>query len=182
MNMDSKEIEKLRNKNKKAISDLYDQYSPALYGIILRIIKSHSKAEAILEHTFLKILEEIDTYKNMTTFFTWMCSIARSLAAENVTPNIPEKGNADEFVMESQLISKDYETLTKGMEIASKEVLNLIYIQGHSLHETSRRLGMPLEKVKIQMKKAFGHINKILQSDKKIFINMTLIFPLLIQF
>ena len=180
--MGSKEIEKLRNKNPKAISDLYDQYSPALYGIILRIIKSHSKAEAILEHTFLKILEEIDTYKNMTTFFTWMCSIARSLAAESVTPNIPGKGNADEFIMESQLISKDYETLTEGMEIASKEVLNLIYIQGHSLHETSRRLGMPLEKVKIQMKIAFGHINKILQADKKTFINMTLIVPFLIQF
>ena len=180
--MDSKEIEKLRNKNPKAISDLYDQYSPALYGIILRIVKSHSKAEAILEHTFLKILEEIDTYKKMTTFFTWMCSIARSLAAESVTPNIAEKGSADEFIMESQLISKDYETLMEGMEIDSKEVLNLVYIQGHSLHETSRRLGMPLEKVKIQMKIAFGHINKILQSDKKIFINMTLIVPFLIQF
>ena len=180
--MDSKEIEKLRNKNPKAISDLYDQYSPALYGIILRIIKSHSKAEAILEQTFLKILEEIDTYKNVTTFFTWMCSIARRLAAESVKPNIPEKGSVDEFIKEGQLISKDYETLTEGMEIDSKEVLNLVYIQGHSLHETSRRLGMPLEKVKIQMKIAFGHINKILQADKKTFINMTLIVPFLIQF
>ena len=180
--MDSKEIEKLRNKNPKAISDLYDQYSPALYGIILRIIKSHSQAEAILEHTFLKIIEEIDTYKNMTTFFTWMCSIARRSAAESVTRNIPEKESADEFIMESQLISKDYETLTEGMEIDSKEVLNLVYIQGYSLHETSRRLGMSLEKVKIQIKIAFGHINKILQSDKQTFINMTLIVPFLIQF
>ena len=180
--MDSKEIEKLRNKNPKAISDLYDQYSPALYGIILRIIKSHSKAEAILEHTFLKILEEIDTYKKTTTFFTWMCSIARSLAAESVTPNIPEKGSVDEFIMDSQLILKDYETLTEDMEIDSKEVWNLVYIQGHSLHETSTRLGMPLEKVKIQMKIAFGHINKILQSDKNIFINTTVIIPFLIQF
>src|SRR5688572_15976804 len=180
--MDSKEIEKLRNKNPKAISDLYDQYSPALYGIILRIIKSHSKADAILEDTFLKILDEIDTYKKMTTFFTWMCSIAQRLAAESITPNIPEKGSADEFIMESQWISKDYETLTEGMEIDSREVLNLVYIQGHSLHETSRRLGMPLEKVKIQMKMAFGHINKILQSDKKVFINMTLIVSFLIQF
>ena len=113
--MDSKEIEKLRNKNPKAISDLYDQYSPALYGIILRIIKSHAKAEAILENTFLKILEEIDTYNKITTFFTWMCSIARRLAVESVTRNIPEKGITDEFKMESQLILKDYETLTEGM-------------------------------------------------------------------
>lgn len=180
--MDSKEIEKLRNKNPKAISDLYDKYSPALYGIILRIIKSHAKAEAILENTFLKILEEIDTYNKITTFFTWMCSIARRLAVENVTRNIPEKGNTDEFKMESQLILKDYETLTEGMEIDSKEVLNLVYIEGHSLYETSRRLGMPLEKVKSQMKIAFGHMNKMLQADKKIFINMTLIVPFLIQF
>ena len=180
--MDSKEIEKLRNKNPKAISDLYDQYSPALYGIILRIVKSHSKAEAILEHTFLKILEEIDTYRKLTTFFTWMCSIARRLAAESVTSNIPENGSADEFILQSQLNSKDYETLMEGMEIDSKEVLNLVYIQGHSLDETSRRLDMPLEKVKIQMKIAFAHINKILQDDKKIFINMTLVVPFLINF
>jgi RNA polymerase sigma factor (sigma-70 family) len=180
--MDSKEIDKLRNKNPKAISDLYDQYSPALYGIILRITRSHSKAEAILEHTFLKILEDINTYKKTTTFFTWMCSLARRLAAESVTPNIAEKESVDEFIMESQLISKDYETLTEDMEINSKDVLNLVYIQGYSLNETSRRLGMPLEKVKIQMKIAFGHINKILQSDKKTFINTTLIIPFLIQF
>lgn len=180
--MDSKEIEKLRNKNPKAISDLYDHYSPALYGIILRIIKSHSKAEAILEHTFLKILEEIDTYKKMTTFFTWMCSIARSLAIESVTHHVPEKGSEDEFTMETQLISKDYETLTEGMEIDSRKVLNLVYIQGLSLHETSKRLGMPSEKVKIQLKIAFGHINKILKSEKKMLINMALIVPFLIQF
>ena len=180
--MDSKEIEKLRNKNPKAISDLYDRYSPALYGIILRIIKSHSEAEAILENTFLKILKEIDTYRKTTTFFTWMCSIARSLATESVTHNIPEKGSADEFILESQFISKDYETLTEGMEIESKEVLNLVYIQGHSLTETSRRLGMPLEKAKIQMKKAFDHINKVLLADKKLFSSMTLIVPFLIQF
>ena len=64
----------------------------------------------------------------------------------------------------------------------SKEVWNHVYIQGHSLHETSTRLDMPLEKVKIQMKIAFGHINKILQSDKNIFINTTVIIPFLIQF
>jgi len=180
--MDSKEIEKLRNKNPKAISDLYDQYSPALYGIILRIIKSHSKAEAILEHTFLKILAEIGTYKKTTTFFTWMCTIARRLAAESVTPDIPEKGSVDEFTLESQLTTKDYETLTEEMEIDSKEVWNLVYIQGYSIQETSARLGMPLEKVKIQMKIAFGHINKILKSDKNIFISTTLIIPFLIQF
>ncbi len=161
--MDSNEIEKLRNKNPKAISDLYDQYAPALYGIILRMIKSHSRAEAILEHAFLKILEEIDGYKKTTTFFTWMCSIARSLASESLTSNVFEKDSADELILESQLISKEYETLTEGMEINSKEVLNLVYIQGHSLHETSRRLGIPLEKVKIQFKIAFDHINKILQ-------------------
>ena len=120
--------------------------------------------------------------KTLQLFFTWMCSIARSLAVESVTRNIREEESADEFIMESQLISKDYETLTEGMEINSKEVLNLVFIQGCSLHETSRRLGMPLEKVKMQMKIAFGHINKILQPDKKIFINMTLIVPFLIQF
>lgn len=111
-----------------------------------------------------------------------MCSIARRLAAGSVTPNIPEKGSVDEFIMESQLILKDYETLTEDMEIDSKAVWDLVYIQGHSLHETSIRLGMPLEKVKIQMKIAFGHINKILQSDKNVFINTTLIIPFLIQF
>lgn len=180
--MDSKEIEKLRNKNQKAISDLYDQYSPALYGIIIRMTKSHSKAEGILEHTFLKILEEIDTYTKTTTFFTWMCTIARRLATESLKPNIPGKENSDELMANSQLISKDYETLTEGMEMDSKEVMDLIYIQGHSLHETSKRLGLPLEKVKIQVKLAFDHINKILQSEKKVFINMSLIFPFLIQF
>ncbi len=169
--MDSTDlIEMVRNKNQMAISRLYDQYAPPLYGLILRILKSPSKAEQILEQTFLKIIEEIGTYQKTTTFFTWMCCIARNLAvlqASQNVGNIIDQLDRDKInLSESQNFEK-VSNLTEGMETKCKEVLNHLYFHGHSLNETSKVLNMPLDNTKIHLKLAFNHIHSKIILDKK---------------
>lgn len=169
--MDSAElIGMLRNKNQMAISKLYDHYAPPVYGLILRVVKSPAKAEQILEQTFLKIIEEIGTYQKTTTFFTWICCIARNLAASQLSQNgeinDPVDGHKTNF-SERQSIDNDCSNLTEGMEIKCKEVLNHLYFHGHSLIETSKVLNMPLDNTKIHLKLAFDHIHSKIILDKK---------------
>lgn len=180
LKMDSKEmIEMLKVKNPKAISDLYDKYAPALYGIILRAVKSQSKAETILEQTFLKVLQEIHTYTHAMTFFTWICSIARSLARETQVQSVSEKYEEEVFLLDREQISKNYEALTGDMDRECKEVLNQIYFQGRSLNQTSKLLGIPLEKVKIQFRSACDCLRKKFYPEGK--IPFTALFILLIH-
>lgn len=169
----SEMIEMLKNKNQKAISTLYDQYAPPLYGLILRTLKSPSKAEQVLEQTFFKIIDEIETYKKTTSFFTWMCCIARNLTALKLAENGGEIknqiGSDDIPLSETQSIEKNCLNLVEGMQEEGKEILNHLYFHGYSLNKTSEVLNMPLDKTKIQLKLAFNHIHNKLTSVKNDF-------------
>ena len=51
-------IIKLQNKDETALSLLYDKYSAALYGVILRICKDEDHAQNLLQDTFMSIYFE----------------------------------------------------------------------------------------------------------------------------
>jgi DNA-directed RNA polymerase specialized sigma24 family protein len=51
-----------KNKDINAFSGLYDTYSPALYGVILKLTPDVQLASAILEQSFKKIWGELNDY------------------------------------------------------------------------------------------------------------------------
>ena len=55
-------IELLQQQDKKAIDALYDQYSPALYGIVLKIVRSEMVAQDVLQEAFVKIWSKGSSY------------------------------------------------------------------------------------------------------------------------
>ncbi|MEZ4686753.1 MAG: sigma-70 family RNA polymerase sigma factor [Bacteroidia bacterium] len=63
---------------------LYDQYGAALYGVILKVVKSDSMAEDVLQESFVKIWNKIDQYdEKKGRFFTWILNIARNTAIDH---------------------------------------------------------------------------------------------------
>jgi DNA-directed RNA polymerase specialized sigma24 family protein len=160
-------IEMLKKKNQKAISILYDQYAPVLYGAILRIVKSQLPAELILEQTFLRIAEQVHSYNGQTTFFTWMFVIARKTALEYATLNTPKAGEGGMFTPPDLKITEDQSKLLVGMDPQCREVLNHIYFQGHSILETSEALKIPEGKVRSQLRYAFEHMSGKINTEPK---------------
>jgi len=178
--MASKELIKLlKANNPQAISDLYDKYAGALYGIILRMVKSQPKAEEILEQTFLKALKDLDLYRHGTSFFTWMCSIARSLASKDLPPAALKNSIVEVPFLESQHMSQDYQAFTRNMDNESKEVLNHVYLRGLSLVATSELLGISVEQVKVQFKVAFDSLRSKFQLHGKMLFNVSIIILLI---
>ena len=45
----------LTEKNENAFNILYNNYSPTLYGIVLRIVNSEEAAQDVLQDSFVKI-------------------------------------------------------------------------------------------------------------------------------
>ena len=52
----------LKNGDQSAFAYLYDHYSGALYGIILRIINNNELSEDILQEAFVKIWDNFQGY------------------------------------------------------------------------------------------------------------------------
>jgi len=61
-------IRRLQNRDTQALSKVYDLYSGALYGVILRMCKDEALAQDLLQETFMKIWQKSNK-KQYVKFF-----------------------------------------------------------------------------------------------------------------
>src|SRR5207237_1047696 len=59
---DEELIEGCRRGSRRHFSELYDRFSPAMYGICLRYSGSSEEAEDILQEGFMKVFIQLKTY------------------------------------------------------------------------------------------------------------------------
>ncbi len=80
---ESQLVELLQETEEKGMDYLYNRYSSALYGIILRIIGEEEISREVLQDVFLRIIDRIEAYDpKKGRLFTWMLVIARNLAID----------------------------------------------------------------------------------------------------
>lgn len=73
----------LKSKKKEGMEQLYDRYSESLFGIIYSVVRDLKIAEDILQDTFVKIWQNIDSYDSSKgRLFTWMLNVARNGAID----------------------------------------------------------------------------------------------------
>lgn len=61
------------------MDELYRQYSQIVYYFLYKKCGSPLLAEDLMQETFLKAIESIDTYDKSCKMSTWLCQIARHL-------------------------------------------------------------------------------------------------------
>jgi RNA polymerase sigma factor (sigma-70 family) len=58
--------------DRKAQKELYDKYSPVLFGMALRYASCSTEAEDMLQEAFINIFKNINQYKGHGSFEGWM--------------------------------------------------------------------------------------------------------------
>ena len=73
----------LYQRDKCAISILYQQYAKTLYGVIFKILNHQELSKDVLQETFCKIWQRFPQYNpKKGRLFTWMLNIARNAAID----------------------------------------------------------------------------------------------------
>ena len=146
----------LKSNNKSAYEYLYDHYGPPLYGIICKIVKDDTKAEDVLQDTFIKIWKNIDCYQpEKGTLFTWILNVARNTAIDRLRTDgkfechikweaVQEKDLSGAAVVTTLPPTMDVRTIVWGLSAEKKQVIDLIYFQGYTHQEASTHLKLPL--------------------------------------
>lgn len=77
-------IQKLQNTSTKneAFRELVTTYQERLYYQIRSIVYNHDDTDDILQETFIKIYQKIDTFKGDSKLFSWMYRIATNQALD----------------------------------------------------------------------------------------------------
>lgn len=163
----------LKSRNEKYFGYLYDHYSPALYGIALRVINDEAVAGDILQEIFLKIWRSIERYDaEKGRLFTWMVNIARNTAIDTLRSKAHKLGQkvyeleGNTLDQLAVLPSVDHLGLVKVVEQLSKEqrsIIDLAYYRGCTQDEIAKILDIPLGTVKTRMRNAIIQLRNILK-------------------
>lgn len=65
-------IERIKNKDRIAIKELYLRYSPVMLGICIRYCGNREEAKDIMHECFIKIITKLDKYSGTGNFEGWM--------------------------------------------------------------------------------------------------------------
>ncbi|TWW00949.1 RNA polymerase sigma factor [Chitinophaga pinensis] len=165
----------LKARNEKHFGYLYDHYSPALYGIALKVLNDEATAGDVLQEIFLKIWRGIERYDSEKgRLFTWMVNIARNTAIDTLRSKSHKMGQkvaelGSNALASDQLAihpSVDHLGLVKVLEQLSKEqrvIIDLAYYKGCTQDEIAKILDIPLGTVKTRMRNAIIQLRNILK-------------------
>lgn len=167
----------LKARNQRVFAYLYDHYSPALYGVVLKILNDENAAGDTLQEVFLKIWRNIDRYnEEKGRLFTWMLNIARNTAIDmlrskshRLEQKIQDVGD-DVHLYTGHLTvyqSTDHLGLSKVLEKLNKEqrvIIDLSYYKGCTQEEIAAMLNIPLGTVKTRTRLAMTRLRSLLKS------------------
>jgi RNA polymerase sigma-70 factor (ECF subfamily) len=159
----------------RALTDLYDRYGSAVYGLALRITSDHGMAEEVSLDTFLQVWQQATRYNaEHGSLPSWLFTIARSRAIDRLrAQRAAKRTHSDDHLAENHGERPDdmaelaeRRRLVRGaMEQLSQEqraALELAYFEGLSHSQIAERLGEPLGTVKTRMRKAMITLRRML--------------------
>jgi RNA polymerase sigma-70 factor (ECF subfamily) len=165
-------INLLKQKDRQSFSTLYDCYSPALFGVILKIVKIEEVARDVMQESFVKIWKKIDSYdREKGTLFTWILNISRNTAIDKIrsadyrhsqqTSDINDEVTKTQPSTQTPIEHIGLDTLVKSLRIEYQEVINIIYFKGHTHTEAAEALSIPLGTLKTRVKAALQELRKL---------------------
>lgn len=160
-------INLIRQRNQRAFTFLYDNYSKALFGVINSIVSSQEEAEDVLQNTFVKIWNNFESYEESKgRLYTWMLNIARNLAIDSTrskhekikskiqstNDTVYQKNNL--YVDDTAHESIGIKTILGTLKEEHKIIIDLAYFEGYTQEEISKKLNLPLGTVKTKVRQA----------------------------
>src|ERR1700760_506121 len=78
-------VQLLKERTQTAFGYLYENYSGALYNIVLSIVQDKELANDVLQEVFIKIWRQIEQYDPQKgRLFTWMVNISRNASIDTL--------------------------------------------------------------------------------------------------
>lgn len=166
----------LKQRDNKAFEYLYDNYSGALYNIVMQILGDVDLANDVLQEVFVNIWRKIESYDSVKgRLFTWMLNITRNAAIDvlrsksyqNSQKNlsISDQAEFDSGGKTSQL-NVDNIGVRKVLEKLKSEqrvLIELAYFKGYTHEEIAEIESIPLGTVKTRIRSALIQLREHLK-------------------
>ena len=167
-------IEQCKQGNRTSQYQLYNQYADAMYSVSLNMLKNQQDAEDVLQVSFSKAFNHIETFNYSSTFGAWLKRIVinnsiNSLKAKKISYVIEEEvhhlpavepSEKEKFPYTVNAVKDAIQQLPDGYRI----VLTLYLLEGYDHVEISDLLGVAVSTSKTQYSRAKKKLRQILKN------------------
>jgi RNA polymerase sigma-70 factor (ECF subfamily) len=171
-------LARMRRADETALAALYDRYAGLVITVALRVVGDREVAEEILQDTFLRCWNGVETYQPARGHVAgWLMGIARNRAIDvlrsrqhrarqrerTALPDADDPhqpGNPDES--EAVVLRHTVTSALATLPLNQRQVIELAYYGGLSQTEIAQRLGEPLGTVKSRTRTAMDRLRVLL--------------------
>tara|TARA_B100001250_G_C19728390_1_gene757213 strand:- start:786 stop:1361 length:576 start_codon:yes stop_codon:yes gene_type:complete len=133
--IDSVLIEKAKNGNKGAFNILMNKYHPRVYATLFSFTKSKEDSEDLSQQTFIKVWQQLSSFRGDSAFFTWVYRIAINLAKNFVASSGFKKQKINTSIEKAEIDVSSFEDIESAVihEESLNEIKNFINTMPESL-------------------------------------------------
>lgn len=168
-------IERAKIGDTAAQTRIVDLYSDKIYNLGLHLLKNEHDAEDLLQETFIKVFENLETFEGRSNIYTWIYRVATNIALmklrkgkkETLVDDFMENYDFPEAhhspseniftpmiaILNNELKDQLNSALDRIPEIY-RTVFILRDIEGLSTREAAESLGISENNVKVRLKRA----------------------------
>ena len=178
---DSLLVEKAKEGNEGAFNFLMNKYYPRVYASLFSFTKSKEDSEDLAQQTFVKVWQQIQSFRGDSAFFTWVYRIAINLAKNYVASSgykkqkvnssidqleidISSNENIESMLIHSQSVD-DIKDFINTMPEALKTAFTLRESEGKSYEEISIITETPIGTVRSRIFRARESIVEFMKKE-----------------
>ena len=179
--IDSVLIEKSKNGNEGAFNILVNKYHPRVYASLFSFTKSKEDSEDLSQQTFIKVWQQLNSFRGESAFFTWVYRIAINLAKNYVSSAGYKKQKISSSIEHFEIDVSSFDDLESIVihEQSIKEINNFIItmpeslktaftmreVEGKSYEEISDITNTPIGTVRSRIYRARESIIEYMQKE-----------------
>jgi RNA polymerase sigma-70 factor (ECF subfamily) len=171
---------KLKAGDTNAFEQIYRSYSNRLFGNLLKLLRSETEAQEILQEAFLKIWQNRAQIDPERSFRSYLFKIAENKVFDHFRKAALEKraqiqlsraSDIDNSLVDSMLLDKEnLQVLTKAIDKLPpqrRQVFILVKLQGKTYKEVSEQLGISASTISDHIVKATKSIRDYLTNSEE---------------
>ena len=170
----------LKTRDQAAIKGLHDEFAPTVLGYLINIIGDRGRAEDVHQQVFLEVWQRAPDYDpGRASLLTWIMTIARSRAVDELRRRVPEPRDPDSSTTLALTADDDPErspeALVERWRVAhmltrlrpeEAQLLRLRFYEGLSQSEIAERTEIPLGTVKMRMVSALDRLRELIEAEE----------------
>jgi len=157
--------------HQESLATLYDRYAEPLYRFIYRQVDHRQEAEDLTSDVMIRMMEQLETFRQTSSFKTWLYAIARHAVADFWRTRYKLQSVTDSELLERMPMAQQEKRLgqtpedqdrrrTEAAKVMSQlsaqqqHVLQLRFFEQKTLNETAAAMNITVSNVKVLQHRA----------------------------